>query len=404
MKTLPRLFQKTQTGAIQQWTIGVDSALGPATVWGVLVTEHGQVGGKLQTTSDTIKEGKNPGKKNATTPLEQAEKEAKARWTKQLKKGYVDSVEAAEAGEVDAVIEGGLAPMLAPNKSYPKDDLLVKSIVFPCYFQPKLDGMRCIAIIEDGKCTLWSRTRKRINVVPHIVAALEKAFAGHYRIVIDGELYNHDYKDRFEDLMSILRTDEPDGDGEYLNAQYHVYDCPQWGPDELPGGKTHGTMEDAFDFRNTYVDLLFVNIDQSMPIKRVHTHKISTFEHLKTSYQEALDRGYEGGMARNVHGTYESDKRSKHLQKMKEFIDAEFKILGVNDGRGKDAGTVATFTVELPNGKTCDVRLKATYARRRELMDKPELWRGKKLTVNFKRWTADGSLYLPIGKAIRDYE
>ncbi len=396
-KTLPRLFQKTNTGAIQLWEIcSGETPEG----FGIIGTTHGQVDGKLQNTSDTITEGKNPGKKNATTAVEQAEKEAAARWTKQKKKGYVESIDDARADKVDAVIEGGLAPMLAPNKSYPKDDELQKRIVFPCYFQPKLDGMRCIAIVEDGVCTLWSRTRKRINVVPHIVAALEKTFSTG-KIILDGELYNHNYKDRFEDLMSILRKDEPDAEGEYLNAQYHVYDCPE--QDFLSGWPGATDMSTSFEYRNDMVDGLFHYIEFG-PVRRVDTFFVETIEALTALYQGALDQGYEGGMARNTAGTYESDRRSKHLQKMKEFVDAEFKILGANDGRGKDTGTVATFTVQLPNSNTCDVRLKATYARRRELMEKPELWQGKKLTVNFKRWTADGSLYLPIGKSIRDYE
>lgn len=398
--THPTLYQKTQTGAIQQWTISVDTALGPGDeVWGVLVTEHGQVGGKLQTTSDTIREGKNPGKKNATTPLQQAEKEAKARWTKQLKKGYVDTIAAAEAGEVDAVITGGVPPMLAPNKSYPKDPDLAKAIEFPCYYQPKLDGMRCIAFVVDGKCTLWTRTRKPIPTVPHIAAALEKAFpAG--RVVLDGELYNHEYRERFEDLMSLLRGDEPDAEGEYLNAQYHVYDLLE---QDVLAAPT--SMADAFETRNSAVTILFNDhIGVVNEVRRVPTTFVFSMNQLVTLFEASENEGYEGGMARNSLGKYESDKRSKHLQKMKNWIYQEFPIVGVNEGRGKDAGTVATFDVQLPDGKICPVRLAATYDHRRKMLQKPEMWRGKQLTVKFKRWTADKTLYIPTGQGVRDYE
>jgi DNA ligase-1 len=397
MKTWATLYQKTNTGAIQQWTISVEEKLSG----GLIVTVHGQVGGKLQETSDLVSEGKNPGKKNATTPVEQALKEADAKWIKQKKKGYVESYDDAVAEKLDAVIEGGLAPMLAPNKSYPKDDELQKRITFPCYFQPKLDGMRCIAIIEDGVCTLWSRTRKRIPTVPHIAEALAQSFPTG-RVVLDGEIYNHDYKDRFEDLMSILRGNEPDADGEYLNAQYHVYDCPEAA---LSNPTIALSMADVFECRNSVVGRLFMHIPSDSPIKRVQTNVAASMQQLVLDYYEdALTRGYEGGMARNANGTYESDKRSKNLQKMKEFIDEEFPIVGVQDGRGKDAGTVATFLVRLPCGSEVPVRLKATYAKRREYMHKPELWQGKTLTVCFKRWTADRKLYLPVAKAIRDYE
>lgn len=398
MKTFPKLYKKTNTGAIQQWTIGVsvDVDYPPEEQHGLIWTEHGQVDGKLQTTSDTITEGKNVGRSNETTPVEQALAEAKAKWTKQKKKGYVESVVAAMADEVDEVIEGGILPMLAPNKSYPKDDELQKRIVFPCFFQPKLDGMRCIAIVEDGVCEIWSRTRKRINTVPHIVEALEKQFPIG-RIVWDGELYNHEFKDRFEDLLSILRGDEPDEEGEYLQAEYHVYDCLEQNLLDTPH-----TMESSFEDRNRSINCFMFKSDS--PIKRVKTTQVNDLVELNSEYEAALVDGYEGGMARNRIAKYESGKRSKNLQKMKEFQDAEFEIIGAEDGRGKDAGTVAKFVCVTKEGKEFRPRLKATYTRRRELMKDPSQWKGKILTVTFKRWTSDNVPYIPIGKAIRDYE
>jgi DNA ligase-1 len=397
VKTFPVLYQRTQTGAIQQWKI---------TVFGnVIQTIFGQVDGKLQTTTDTVHVGKNPGKKNSTTPEQQAEKEGQARWVKTKKKGYVESLADAEAGKVDeTLILGGIEPMLAPNKSYPKDDNLQKAIVLPCFWQPKLDGMRCTAEIINGVCTIWSRTRKPIPAVPHIVEALEHAFEGlACTIRLDGELYNHDYRDRFEDLMSILRGDGPDPEGEYLNAQFHLYDCPEQDILDAPT-----TMETSCEGRiAALADLFKLFIDERAPqyIKQVPTVESGSLEdlHARFMHAEEVD-GYEGGMARNKAAPYEAGKRSKHLQKMKNLIDDEFPIIGIEDGRGKDAGTVAKFIVQLPNGKEARPRLKATYARRRELFNDHSQWQGKKLTVTFKRWTADGSLYIPIGKTIRDYE
>ncbi len=396
---LPTLYQKTQTGAIQQWTISTYFEVDVPGLPGVIVVEHGQVGGKLQIAADTVREGKNPGKKNATTPIEQAEKEAAARWTKQKKKGYVESLADAEAGKVDeTLILGGIEPMLAPNKSYPKDKDLEKAIVFPAFFQPKLDGQRCIAIIEDGVCTLWTRTRKPIPTVPHIVEALAKAFPTG-KVILDGELYNHDYKDRFEDLMSILRGAAPDDEGEYLNAQYHVYDCPE--QDVLPWAHN---MLNEFVQRNVFLDKLFEQVFDTTYIKRVVTTEVASMAELLACYEQALAAGYEGGMARNADGEYEAGKRSKHLQKMKEFIEAEFPIEGVMDGRGKAANIVIKFIVRLANGLLAYPTYKATQAKRRDMFTKPEMWTGKKLTVVFKRFTADGNLYIPTAKTIRDYE
>lgn len=392
---LPTLYKKTNTGAIQQWTISVEEKM----TGGLIRTTHGQVGGALQETTDLVVEGKNLGKANATTPYSQAEAEAQAKWTKQKKKGYVETKEAAEAGELDAVIEGGIAPMLAPNKSYPKDDDLVKRIQFPCYAQPKLDGIRCVAIIENGKATLWSRTRKRILSVPHIVAALEARFGDEEYLALDGELYSHEFKDNFEDLISILRKDEPDAEGLYLQAQYHMYDLIQWKDDSTP----------EKEFKDRTQSLHWLLDGASAPLFCVDTVKVQDLAALVEVYEACLENGYEGAMARNVNGAYAIGKRCPDIQKMKSFEDHEMMITGINDGRGKDAGTVATFDVALPClccGKgtpgTAKARLKATYDRRRELFNKHDLWQGKKLTVTMKRWTADGMPYIPVAKAIRE--
>lgn len=403
MKTFPTLFQKTNTGAIQQWTISVaKDYAGPQnpqddeTEVGVITTEYGQVGGKLQKTSDTVREGKNPGKKNATTAVEQALKEAQSKWEKQKKKGYVEDKATAEAGEVDAsVIAGGVAPMLAPNKSYPKDDELAKRIVFPCFQQPKLDGMRCVAVIDNGKATVWSRTRKPIPTVPHIVKELEQMFPTS-KVILDGELYNHEYRNSFEDLISILRKDEPDAEGLHKVVEYHVYDVIEA---QLYPFKT--SQETPFRER---LKVLQACVPLSGPVRAVETNEVHTMEELVMHYEECVAAEYEGAMARNADAPYEADRRSKHLQKMKPFEDHEFRIIGVNEGRGKDAGTAATFTCVTKDGKEFRARLKAPYARRRELLEKPELWRDKWLTVTLKRFTADGVPYLPVAKAIRDYE
>lgn len=383
------LFHKTNTDAIVQWTIAVHSE-GDV---GVITTEFGQVGGKLQTLSERIERGKSSGKKNATTAIVQTEKEAFARWTKQKKKGYVETFESAQNNEVSEAVEGGVLPMLAPNKSYPKDQDIHKRIIYPCYVQPKLDGMRCIAICEDGKVSVFSRTRHRINSVPHIPEALSQMFpTGKY--ILDGELYSHEYRASFEDLISILRKDEPDKEGLYKNAQYHVYDCL-----EVNTKDRQVNMTTPFKARYAAIESLITSSDY---IKLVPTFIVHDLTSLDSYYEEFLSSEYEGAMARNGDAPYESGKRSAHLQKMKPFEEHEFKIIGVNEGRGKDAGTAATFTCLTEDGKEFYPRLKGPYARRRHLLNNPSEWEGKMLTVVLKRFTSAGIPYIPIAKAIRE--
>ena len=92
MKTLPTLFKAGSNGKMLQWRVWSDGD--------TYYEEHGQIGGKLQTTPGTRCEGKNIGRANATTPSEQAEAEALAQFEKKLKAhNYAETLDAARNGE-----------------------------------------------------------------------------------------------------------------------------------------------------------------------------------------------------------------------------------------------------------------------------------------------------------------
>jgi len=381
-KIFPQLFKKTNTGAIQQWLIGVDG--------NKIITVHGQVGGALQSTSDTISEGKNLGRANATTPEEQAAKEAEAKWLKQKKKRYVESIEEAAAGRVDtSVILGGIDPMLAPSEIWTERD----KTTFPVWVQPKLDGGRCIAVLEDGVCTLWTRKQNRVLSCPHIERAVEAHFGpiaareGISRLVLDGEAYNHELHDQFEELMSAFRKNKPTPESALL--QYHIYDCPP-NDDELDA---------VFSDRHAWLSGALPTQDGALvQVRTVVCHSV---EEIWACHGENVDEGYEGSMIRGD-GPYEFGKRSAFLRKLKAFLDAEYAILRALDGRGKDAGTVGSFVCVTPTGKEFGCRLKAKYPRRKELFLRSAEWRGKYLTVKYQNLTADGIPRFPVGKGIRD--
>jgi len=363
---LPTLYIKTATGALQYWSVAVDQ--------NILHTRYGLVGGKEQTTSDTIA-GKSFGKSNQTSPCEQALKEARAKWTKQKKKGYVESKEMAEKGQVDsALIKGGVEPMLAHK--FAEQGAKIK---YPCFAQPKLDGIRCIAVIEDGVCTLWSRTRKPIRSVPHIVADLQNLFK-EGTITLDGELYNHALKSNFEKIVSAVRKDQPSPESALV--QYHVYDVVNT-----------QTFKERHDFL------------QSCPLlTNVETREIASELQLVEAFDFFRGQGYEGAMARNAHGLYEHG-RSFHLQKLKEFEDAEFDIVAVEEGHGKLQKHVAAFVCRTAHGQTFKAKMSGSTEKLKEFFDNQDLWFGKKLTVKYQGLTGkNGVPRFPVGLAVRNYE
>jgi DNA ligase-1 len=381
----PALYKKTSTGAIQQWDISVEPRIGQMTregfapEIGLIVTKFGQVGGKIQITNDTITEGKNKGKKNETSALEQAIKEAEARWTKQKKKGYVESIEAAQLEEVDKVIEGGISPMLA--HVFSKHGHKIK---YPCYFQYKLDGTRLLCVVKDGKASLWSRTRKKITSLPHIIEEVERNSHGR-SFILDGEAYNHNYKDNFEKIVSLVRQEEPDPN--HTEVEYHVYDMPSFDGDFI---ERLVNLEDYFEFAI-----------ESRYVKKVDTSVINSEDEVMDAFYQAKELGYEGIMIRNFKGRY-LNKRSYDLLKVKEFDDSEFKIIGIEEGRGKLAGHVGAFVCETEDGKQFLAKAKGSLENLKKYFENHSLWEGKFLTVQYQGLTKYGIPRFPVGLRIRE--
>lgn len=348
----PTLYKKSSTGADQEWSISAED--------NVIVTRWGQVGGAIQETRDTVKEGKNTGKKNATTAVEQAQAEAQATYTKKLKKGYVPSLQAARAGKTDKLIAGGVNPMLAHKFSEQ-----ARKISFPAFVQPKFDGHRCIAMVQDGKASLWTRTRKPITGLPHIIKALELLCNAEDELVVfDGELYNHDYRENFEDLSSFLRSPEPKEGHEVV--QYHIYDMA-----------LEGTAQ---NIRFVILGNLLRGLPPDSPLVQVETHVVSDKDSLSRYLVEFTEQGYEGLMVRNIAALYVG-KRSYDLQKVKEFDDAEFRVTAVEEGRGKLAGR-AIFVLDY-QGRPFRAKMKGKLADLEKYFKDPGLAIGKQLTVRY---------------------
>lgn len=380
---LPVLYKKTTTGAIQYWDI--------QTIDNMVVTQFGQVGGKQQRTEDVIGVGKNLGRSNETTPIQQAEAEAQAKWTKQIeRKGYVENLEQASAGKND--LAGPPPPMLA-KKFFDQESNLTKledggHIHFPALVQPKLNGIRCQAVIKDGKCTLWSRTGKLITSMPHINKAYEKALP-HYPLVVDGELFNMEYGENFEYTAHLVRQDEPT-EG-YEAIEHHIYDLPSLKKETnriraklIADGFSDGTFE--------------------APLIYVETTTVNSLEGMLVAFRHYRDLGYEGAIVRNIDGLY-VNHRSFDLQKVVEHITEEFPILRIEEGCGKLRGHVGAFWMQAKNGKEFKAKLNGDTGRLKEYFDDHSLWEGKLMTVRYRTLSQKNKVPLfPVALSLRDYE
>ena len=357
----PTIFKKTKTGATQLWYQVIDGSK--------YRTVSGQVGGRMVTSDWTQAEGTNVGRANERTPEQQALFEMEAQRKKKLEKDYHE--------DQDNVKEGAhiLPCMLA--QSY--DKALIRKnppVLSECYSQPKLDGMRCL-INKDG---MWTRNGKAIVSCPHIHDALESVFIEYPNLVLDGELYNHDFKANFNEIMSIFKQLKPDAEDLQKSKQFGQFHCYDMYRMDVPSP--------IFSERNKFLKSLIESLNTHY-VRFVRTDKIVDKAHLNALYfDDYLGDGYEGQMIRED-VQYEGS-RTWGLLKRKEFFDAEYELVDIESGIGNWAGKAKIATLKLENGNLFGCGITGTMEFCEELLKNKHKYIGKKTVVNYTNLTPDG--------------
>jgi len=204
--------------------------------------------------------------------------------------------------------------------------------------------------------------------------------------VLDGELYNADYRDKFEELSSFIRQVTPKAGHEVV--QYHVYDLAD--------------PELTFERRLTKLEGMIGTSDspKSTIVIPVQTMLVANEEELMVAFEYFLDQGYEGAMVRNAKGLYVF-KRSADLQKIKEFDDAEFEIVGIEEGRGKLAGH-GIFNCKTGDGTVFAAKMKGETEKLKDFYENPQKYIGRMLTVKFQGMTKYGKPRFPVALRLQE--
>ena len=271
-----------------------------------------------------------------------------------------------------------IKPMLAQKVNTKPIDWTKKVFV-----QPKLDGIRCIAMIRKGKCTLWSRTRKPIKSMPHIVAELERQFKDQDNVVLDGELYNHELKDDFNSITSMVRKTKlkpEDLEKSKELVQYHVYDVIS--PEPM-----------SYDERMQFLKENIADLFDSVSL--VPTATVNDLDEAESKLGEYLEAGYEGQMLRKVKARYEH-RRSASLIKHKMFEDEEFKIVEVIEGKGNWAGHAKAVEIMLEDGTTQQSGMRGNFDFAKKILEEKDLYIGTEVTVRYQNRTSDNKLRFPV--------
>jgi len=261
------------------------------------------------------------------------------------------------------------------------------------FMQPKLDGVRCLIQLNDaGEVIAYSRNHKPWLNILHILSNLKPFFQDNPDVVLDGELYNHDLRDNFEKIISLVRKQKPTASDRVESCdlvQFHCYDYIET------------VMDQPYGYR---MNQLTTSDMYSYCVKYVPTNLILRMDDARVYHSRNLANGYEGSILR-LDRPYQC-KRSYSLQKFKDFHDTEATIVGYVPGKGKRTGTLGKFLMIDADGIEfgCPPGKGYTYKKLADILTNIDDYIGQTATFTYFERTKANSYRHPMFKTIRNYE
>ena len=216
-----------------------------------------------------------------------------------------------------------------------------KKMAGPKQIEIKLDGVRVLTVIKDGKVEMFSRNGKQFHNFGHIIAEIEavlKDKPAPYDLVLDGEVMSAN----FQDLMKQVHRKSG---GVAKDAVLHLFDM-------IPLDKfLEGKYEVEQSKRSQYVwHWVDANKDalehvQALDWEDVDLSSPEGQDRFVELNKAAVDGGYEGVMIKDQKAVYEC-KRSHAWLKAKPFIEVTLKVVAVEEGTGRNEGRLGAIIVE----------------------------------------------------------
>ena len=260
----------------------------------------------------------------------------------------------------------------------------------PMFIQPKLDGVRCYININGA----FSRNHKPFKNVKHILTELKPFFAANPHITLDGELYNHRFRDNFNKIISLVRKQKPTQADKFEAAsslQFHCYDLFS---SKYPQAKFSERELNIEAFKAEY---------SWRSIQTVQTDLIFTRKELNKYHKRNKQNGYEGSMLRQ--NTVYQQRRTTDLQKVKDWSDTEITVTGYIEGKGKFERGLGKFIGVDSDNRVVEVPWPTlTIEERRKVWSQRTRYIGQVLTFEYFERTPAGAYRFPRAKAFRNYE
>ena len=267
-------------------------------------------------------------------------------------------------------------------------------IVFPAFIQPKLNGV-CNLAEPPGVPPYYASA----DMIQHhtrgghlFLSELMAHFDPWIREMnppapVHGELYKHGWSlQKIRSYTQKMKENQTD-------LEYWLYDIAWIGPD----------FKERLDWLSEHM----AKFGDDCPVKFTPTQIVNNYAEAKVFHDHCVERGFEGAMLKNGAGIYMFQYNSNDIEKVKEFEDDEFEIVGGKEGTGSDEGCVI-YRCITKEGKEFDARPRGTVEDRKQMLINLPNDIGKMLTVRFAEYSEDMIPQQPVGipeaEAVRDYE
>ena len=265
----------------------------------------------------------------------------------------------------------------------------------------KLDGVRCIVIVDDkGKATSWSRKGKQFDTLGKVEKEIEKI--NDRNVVFDGELclMNEDGSDDFQGVMKQIRKK----DHTIENPKFKIFDM---------------VSIEEFNKKESYTKLLLrldmlkssIGYGDISPqiIEILYQEEVISEEVFNKWSKLSSDNNWEGFMLRK-NAPYKG-KRSKDLLKVKTMQDAEYEVIDVafapfqHIKDGKEVESVVLSAVSIKHKENIvNVGSGFSFDQREYYKENPNEIIGKTITVQYfeesQNQNGEFSLRFPVVKCI----
>ncbi len=209
----------------------------------------------------------------------------------------------------------------------------------------KLDGVRVLAVVTGGVCTLYSRNGKEFENFPQIAEAIldqRKAFqwgrgtGGHF--VLDGEIVG-------ESFQKLMKQAHRKSDAETSGMVYHIFDILpldafKEGHCNMQQYKRIEWLESARGILSDETDCLRIMGGLEVDLDTAEGHDI-----MHRYAEDCVAEGFEGIMIKSMDAPYEC-KRSDFWMKWKPTISVDLTIVGFEQGTGRNLNRLGAIICE----------------------------------------------------------